>query len=256
MTALLRAEWRKVMTIRLWWGMLLGAMALAALGVVAQIASNVSRSGREFALPLSVSATQKSIAASAASAYLFSVVVGIILITTEFRHFTSRPTFLIEPRRGLVILAKMLVAALVGVVYGVVCAATTAAIMVPWLGALGVTIHWTDGGVLESLLSAIVVIAIFAVVGIGVGVLVRNQIAAVIGALAYLFVIEPLIQIIPIVKSVYPYLPGAAAGAITGVARGAGASLLTPWLGALVLLGWGLLFAALGWILTIRRDIP
>jgi ABC-2 type transport system permease protein len=256
MTALLRAEWRKVTTVKLGWGMLLGAMALTALGVVAQIASNGSRGGGEFALPLSASATQKSIAASAASAYLFSVVVGIILITTEFRHFTSRPTFLIEPRRGRVIVAKMLVAGLVGVVYGLVCAATTAAIMVPWLGALGVTIHWTDGAVLESLLSAIVVIAIFAVVGIGVGVLVRNQIAAVIGALAYLFVIEPLIQIIPVVKSVYPYLPGAAAGAITGVGRAAGSSLLNPWVGALVLLGWGLLFAALGWVLTIRRDIP
>jgi ABC-2 type transport system permease protein len=256
MTALLRAEWRKVTTVKLGWGMLLGAMALTALGVVAQIASNGSRGGGELALPLAASATQKSIAASAASAYLFSVVVGIILITTEFRHFTSRPTFLIEPRRGRVIVAKMLVAALVGVVYGVVCAATTAAIMVPWLGALGVTIHWTDGAVLESLLSAIVVIAIFAVVGIGVGVLVRNQIAAVIGTLAYLFVIEPLIQIIPVVKSVYPYLPGAAAGAITGAGRGAGSSPLNPWAGALVLLGWGLLFAALGWILTIRRDIP
>ena len=37
---LLRAEWRKVITVKLGWGMLLGAMALAALGVVAQIASN------------------------------------------------------------------------------------------------------------------------------------------------------------------------------------------------------------------------
>src|SRR6202043_2386826 len=104
--------------------MLLGAMALAALGVVAQIASNGVRGN--ISLPLSAAATQRSIAASASSAYLFSVVVGIILITTEFRHFTSRPTFLIEPRRGLVIVAKMLVAALVGVVYGVVCAATSA----------------------------------------------------------------------------------------------------------------------------------
>jgi ABC-2 type transport system permease protein len=253
MTRLLRSEWRKVTSVKLGWGMLLGAMALAALGVVAQIASNGVRGGVQ--LPLSAAATQKSIAASASSAYLFSIVVGIILITTEFRHFTSRPTFLIEPRRGLVIVAKMLVAALVGIIYGVVCAAMTAAIMVPWLGAKGVTILWIDGGVLQSLLSAIAVIAIFAVVGIGLGVLVRNQIAAVIGALAYLFVLEPLIQIIPVVKDVYPYLPGAAAAAITGSGR-AGSSLLDPWAGAVVLLGWGLLFAVSGWILTIRRDIP
>jgi hypothetical protein len=109
--------------------------------------------------------------------------------------------------------------------------------------------------VVESLLSAIVVIAIFAVVGIGLGVLVRNQITAVIGALAYLFVLEPLIQIIPVVKDIYPYLPGAAASAITGSGRST-SSLLVPWAGGLVLLGWGVLFALSGWIFTIRRDIP
>jgi hypothetical protein len=84
---LLRSEWRKVTTIKLGWGMLLGALALAALGVIAQIASNGARGN--IALPLSDPATQRSITASAGSAYLFSVVVGIILITTEYRHSSS-----------------------------------------------------------------------------------------------------------------------------------------------------------------------
>jgi ABC-2 type transport system permease protein len=221
--------------------------------VVAQIASNGVRGN--VALPLSAAATQKSIAASASSAYLFSIVVGIILVTTEFRHFTSRPTFLIEPRRGLVIVAKLIVAAAVGVIYGLACVALTAAIMVPWLGALGVTIRWVDNGVLLSMVGDVVVIAIFAVVGIGIGVLVRNQIAAVISALVYLFVIEPLIDIIPVVQKAYPYLPGAAAGAITGATRG-NLAHLDALQGGLVLLGWGLLFAVAGWMLTIRRDIP
>jgi ABC-2 type transport system permease protein len=71
----------------------------------------------------------------------------------------------------------------------------------------------------------------------------------------YLFVLEPLIDIIPVVQNVYPYLPGAAAGAITGASRG-NLARLDPLLGGLLLLGWGLLFAAFGWLLTIRRDIP
>jgi ABC-2 type transport system permease protein len=242
---LLRAEWRKVITVKLGWGMLLGAMVLAALGVVAQIASNGVRGSA--ALPLTAAATQKSVAASASSAYLFAVVVGIIIITTEFRHFTSRPTFLIEPRRGLVIVAKILIAALTGVIYGLVCAALTAAIMIPWFAAKGITIGWINYGVLQSLIADIIVIAIFAVVGIGVGVLVRNQIAAVL---------EPLVNIVPVIQNAYPYLPGAAAAAITGATRGAGNSPLTALEGGLVLLGWGLFFAAAGWIFTIRRDVP
>jgi hypothetical protein len=254
MIRLLRAEWRKVTTVKLGWGMLLGAMAIAALFVVVQIASNGA--ARSVALPLTAASTQRSIAATASSAYLFSVVVGIILITTEFRHFTSRPTFLIEPRRGLVIIAKIVVAALVGVIYGIACAVVTAAIMIPWFAAKGITIGWIDNGVLQSLIGDIIVIAIFAVVGIGVGVLIRNQIAAVIGTLIYLFLIEPLVNIVPVVQNAYPYLPGAAAAAITGSTRGLGSSQLDALEGGLVLLAWGLLFAAGGWIFTIRRDIP
>jgi ABC-2 type transport system permease protein len=254
MINLLRAEWRKVTTVKLGWGMLLGAMGVSALFVVAEIASNGAT--RSVALPLTDPGTQKAIAATASTAYLFSIVVGIILITTEFRHFTSRPTFLIEPRRGLVIVAKIIVAAVVGVIYGVACASVTAAVMIPWFAAKGITIGWISYGVLQSLIGDIIVIAIFAVVGIGLGVLIRNQIAAVIGALVYLFVLEPLVNIVPVIQNVYPYLPGAAAAAITGASRGLGSSQLDALQGGLVLLGWGLLFAAGGWIFTIRRDVP
>jgi hypothetical protein len=250
---LLRSEWRKVTTTKLWWGMLLGAMALAALGVAGQIGSNGSRGNP--AAPLSTAVTQKAIAASAAGGFLFSVVLGIILLTTEFRHFTSRPTFLLEPRRGRVVLAKMLVAGVVGLGYGIACAVIATAIMVPWLGAKGITIGWTANGVLQSLVSGVLVVGIYAIVGIGIGVLFRNQIAAVIGALAYLFVAEPLISIIPVVKDIYRFLPGAAANALTGGGR-TSTDLLSAWQGGLLLLGWGLFFAGLGWLLTVRRDIP
>src|ERR1700694_5265628 len=127
MTRLLRAELRKVFTTKLWWGMLLGAVGFAALGVVGQIASNGTTGNPT--PPLSSPETQRSIVSSASSGYLFSIIVGIILMTTEFRHFTSRPTFLIEPRRGRVIISKLVVAAGLGVAYGGACATLTGAIV-------------------------------------------------------------------------------------------------------------------------------
>ncbi len=253
MSGLLRSELRKVLTTRLWWGMLLGAMAFAALGVVSQVlADGVANNP---AGPLSSAATQRNILSSADSGYIFSAIVGIILVTTEFRHFTSRPTFLLEPRRARVVAAKLVVAAGVGLLYGVCCVAVSLVIAVPWLSALHVGIDWTGNGLVVVLLGALVVIAVFAVVGLGVGVLFRNQVAAVISALAYLFVLEPLAAVIPVVKDGYRFLPGAAAAALTGVQRPQ-TVLLAGWQGGLVLLGWGLLFAVAGWILTLRRDIP
>jgi hypothetical protein len=253
MIALLRSELRKVATIKLWWGMLLGSAAFAGLSVVAQIATNGLKNNP--AAPLNSAVTQRSIFSSAVSGYIFSVVVGIILITTEYRHFTSRPTFLLEPRRARVIGAKLLVAAGVGLLYGVACVAVSLAITVPWLSAKGIPIGWQANGLIVVMVGALGVVAIFAVVGVGVGVLFRNQIAAVITTLAYLFVIEPLIAVIPIVKEGYRYLPGAAGDALTGVSRNQ-TLLLANWQGGLLLLGWGLLFAMLGWVITVRRDIP
>jgi ABC-2 type transport system permease protein len=252
-TRLLRSEVRKVTTTRLWWGMMLGSMAFAAVGVIGQIASNGVRNNP--APPLSSAVTQRAVFSSSVSAYLFSAIVGIILITTEFRHFTSRPTFLLEPRRGRVIAAKLVVAAGVGLLYGIACGAVALAIAVPWLSAKGVHIDWVANGLVVSMVGALVVIAIFAVVGVGVGVVFRNQVAAVISTLAYLFVLEPLVSVIPVVKDAYRYLPGAAAAAVSGAAR-QGVTLLTNWEGGLLLLGWGLLFALAGWILTVLRDIP
>lgn len=256
MIRLLRAELRKVLTTKLWWGMLLGAVGFAALGVVAQIASNGTAGNPT--PPLSSPVTQRSIVSSASSGYLFALIVGIILVTTEFRHFTSRPTFLIEPHRGRVVVSKLMVSAAVGLAYGIACAAITVAIMVPWLGAKQVTIDWTNNDLLLVMARVVAVIAIYAVVGIGVGVLVRNQIAAVIGALAYLLVLESLIALIPGVKDVYKFLPGGAATALigAGVARRGGIDLLGPWQGGLLLLAWGLAFTVSGYIITVRRDIP
>jgi len=77
----------------------------------------------------------------------------------------------------------------------------------------------------------------------------------VISALAYLFVVEPLLAVIPVVKEVARYLPEASADALIGFTRN-GVTLLSPLQGGVLLLGWGLLFAVLGWLLTVRRDIP
>jgi len=112
-----------------------------------------------------------------------------------------------------------------------------------------------DNDLILVTLGVLLVVSVFAVLGIGVGVLIRNQVAAVIGALVYLFVVEPLLAVIPGVSDIARFLPEASADALIGFTRN-GVQLLSPWQGGLVLLGWGLLFALLGGILTVRQDIP
>lgn len=254
MSRLIRAEVRKVFSTKLWWGMLIGAFAFTALGAVATI---LGAGGNQSGIPpLSDPATQRQAFGASGAAVIFVLIIGIIGMTTEYRHFTSRPTFLIEPRRGRVVLAKLVTYASVGLVYSVLCAGLAVAIVVPWLSAKGVDVSLTSNGIPRTLATTVLSVAILGVIGVGLGVLVRNQIVAVIGGLAYLFVLEPLIRVIPYVKDAYKFLPGGANEALTQANTQANTDLLNAWAGGTVLVCWGLLFAIMGTVLTVRRDIP
>jgi ABC-2 type transport system permease protein len=105
----------------------------------------------------------------------------------------------------------------------------------------------------------IVAAAIYGIFGVGLGALLRNQVAAVVGLVIYLFVAEPILSSIPKVRAAYPYLPGGAASALTQTtdpdATPGGYTLLHAWQGGVLLLAYGIVFAVLGSLLTVRRDV-
>lgn len=110
---------------------------------------------------------------------------------------------------------------------------------------------------LATLGRAAIAVTLYALLGVGIGAVVRNQIAAVIGSLAFLLIIENVFAVIPTVNRAYAFLPGPAAGALVGsTAPAIGGVQLTSLEGGLVCLGWGVLLAVCGWLVTMRRDIP
>jgi ABC-2 type transport system permease protein len=106
---------------------------------------------------------------------------------------------------------------------------------------------------LQTLGASGLVLTVFAVLGVGLGALMRNQVGAIVGALVYLYVIEPIISAIGVLQGAYKWLPGGAVQAITSDFQAP--DLLEPWQGVLLLLGYGLLAAVLGTLLAVRRDV-
>ena len=100
----------------------------------------------------------------------------------------------------------------------------------------------------------VAVLAVFGLIGVGLGALVRDQVATVVGLLIYLFVGEPVLTNIPALGSWTMYLPGAAANGLTQVAQ-SGLEFLDPWKGGIVLAAYGGGFAAVGTWLSMRRDV-
>lgn len=254
MTAgLLRSEWRKVMTTRMVIGLTIAALAFTALNVVALILV----SGTQGAPSLTDEATVRTVFASAGSASVIVLVLGIISMTTEYRHMTITSSFLATPRRGRVVAAKMAVNAVVGMLVGLLC----------WVLAVGLgaamlplkehaPVPW--GSVVQIGGGVLLAFAIYGLVGVAVGALLRNQVAAILIAVVWVLLVEALI--VAFLPAVGRWLPGGAANAVlqAGVDSGTGAGslqLLPVWGGAAVLLAYGVVFAALAAATTLRRDI-
>jgi len=253
MMRLIRAEVRKLATIRLWLWILLAAAAWTA-GYTALAVGFSGRPG-SLTLPLTGAAGQHALLAiGAGGAGPLVAILGAIGMTTEYRHRTAAATFLATPRRGRAVTAKLATCLLAGAGYGLLCDLLSLAVAVPWLAARGIHLPLAGNGNLAVLAAVIVSASVFAVAGAGLGALAGGQLATVTSLLIYLYVAEPLLTHIAALHDWTAYLPGVAADALTQATQ-AGVTLLAPWLGGIVFAAWAAALAAAGTLRTLRRDI-
>ncbi len=254
MNALVRAEWTKLFTTRTWLGMLLGACALAGgFAALFTALAGQEQNGGQPGLPAVGTPEYAEVVFSvAANAAVLLLILGIIGMTQEYRHRTATPTFLTTPRRGRVVVAKLLAYAAAAVPIALLVLAVVVAVVTVFAGARG-TAPSLNGENLQTLGAAGLVLVVYAVIGVGIGALLRNQVGAIVGALVYLYVIEPIIASIGAIQGAYKWLPGGAVQAVTSDFQAP--DLLEPWQGGLLLLAYGLVAALLGTLLAVRRDV-
>jgi ABC-2 type transport system permease protein len=254
MTRLVRAEWTKLFTTRVWIGLLLGGCAMAG-GFAALFTGFAGQGGQngQALPPIGSSAYEQAAFAVSANATVLLLILGIIGMTQEYRHRTATPTFLVSPRRGRVVAAKLTAYALAAIPFALLIIATNVLVVEVYAGARGAAPS-LSGDNLRVLGGAFAALVIYAVIGVGVGALLRNQVGAIVGALVYLFVVEGIvIRAIPAIAPAFKWLPGGALEAMTATLNDT--ELLEPWQGGLLLLGYGLVAAVLGTFLAVRRDV-
>ncbi|MGH2720013.1 MAG: ABC transporter permease [Actinomycetota bacterium] len=248
MTRLVRTELLKIRTARLTYGLLGVALVMTVLSVAGAILT----AGLPGTFATDSPAFVRSVAAAAWSGGTFVLILGILSITGEFRHGTVTSTFLVTPRRGRVVVAKMVAGALVGLLFSVVACALTVAVALPWLGARGIDVR-VGPDVVPVLLGVVATTTIYGMVGVGLGALVRNQVAAVVTALVWTSVLEGVA--VMLLAEVGRWLPGGAVQALFGTGTPSGGTLLPGWGGALLLVAYGLAFALAGSRFVLRRDV-
>jgi ABC-2 type transport system permease protein len=246
MTQLVRAELAKLRTTRTTPALLAAMIGFAILTVIFV----VTVSGTQGNPPLDASSLRHLIAAPSRVVSGTALLVGILALAGEFRHQTITQTFLITPNRGRVVASKLAAGALVGLVFAATSTVAVLAVGLPWLAAKGVPIQLT-GAVGQKVAGVLAAAALSGLLGVAIAALVRNQIVAVVGVLLWFLVVEGILPAVLHTPTLPRWLPGGAAAALTDP----GGRYLSMWAGGLLLAGYGLVLAAIGSRLTLRRDI-
>ncbi len=237
---LLHSEWLKLWTTRTTWVML--GIALLGEGLFAGLYVGLA--------PLDEIGEIETVATGTGLLLVMLLVLGVLIATTEFRHGTASSTFLVSPRRYPVLLGKLGAALLVGLLAGILYVAVNAGLALPLFSGRGGELPPTSD-LVEVYAGVVVSYPLICAFGLGVGALVRNQVGAILAAIAFFFILSPLPELLP--GSYGDYFPAQAIGSLHGSSEGNGS--LTQVSGGFVFAAWALGLWALGTLLICRRDL-
>jgi ABC-2 type transport system permease protein len=181
---------------------------------------------------------------------LFAALLGAMSITSEIRHGTIRPTLLVTPRRGHVVAAKVEVSLLIGASLGLAASAVASGVGVAALRARGIDVR-LDGGDYALLVGGgTAASALWAMIGVGIGAVVRDQVPTLVGISAWLMFVEGLFG--GNLADVSRFAPGTLGMAVSGQEPD---TLLAPALSLLLLAAYAAAAAVAGSLATLRRDV-
>ena len=263
----IKSEFRKFFTTRLWWGMAIamfigGALFAVILGFVLTIepTQEAIDAGQPTGDALQIANSVYT--AGLTIGYTLTLVIGIMQIGSEYRHKTVTSTFLSTPRRVRVMLAKVVALLGIGALYGLISligSVVAGAIVLQSRGAD----PFPSTQIFRALALSLLVLGLWALIGLGVGILIPNQVAALLIAVGVAWIIEPLAGFALGFwdfgrDHIVNFLPSQATNAmVSGVTQGGenAAQPLSWWAAALVLVGYAAVLSAIGTWRTVRQDI-
>jgi ABC-type transport system involved in multi-copper enzyme maturation permease subunit len=182
-------------------------------------------------------------------------VLGVLLITGEYSTGMIRSTFAAVPKRLPVLWAKAGVYSLVALAVAVPSTVIAFFAGQAFLSSQHIDIAFSHAGVPGAVLGSALYLTLVGLFGLGLGAILRNTAAGIASFAAIMFVIPPLVSILPAstANAIDPYLPSNAGSAIMKI--GHQAHTLSPWVGLAVFAGYAALSIGVAAVLLRRRDV-
>lgn len=261
----IRSELRKFFTTRLWWGMAIGIFvagaAFAALfGFL--LTGDQAGAGGPGGVPTG-DATQIAntvYVGGISVGYLLLLTIGVLQIGAEYRHKTISGTFLTTPKRLQAMLAKVVALLGIGALYGLISLLGSVSV-----GAVVLSLRDQDafpsGTIVRTLALSLLVLGLWALIGLGIGILIPNQVAALLIGIGVAWIVEPLLGFAMTFwefgrDHLAQFFPSSATNAVIDAVQNSPDEVrLQWWAAALVLAGYAALLSGFGIWRTTRSDI-
>ncbi len=244
---LIRSELRKLTTTKMPW-VFVGVLAgIAAINASAVIWGTDFDGSKAF---IATAEDQQSLMSFASNAIMIAGLFGAIAVAREHGYQTVIPTFLAEPRRHRSVAAQLSAVSIGGGLIGLVGAALTIAAVALALPTTDYDFLVSTGSVTRVLLASTFAGTAGAVLGAGLGAIVRNTGGAVTAAVLVLIIAPPLI--VQLINDAISWIPSTLGTVLSGVAIDTDISTLSA---AFALAVWALVPAAIGLAVVMRRDI-
>ena len=257
MSGTLRAELRKITTTRLWWILLICVVVLSG-GYAAGVALLQPGGGAAFGDPGIVRSVYNG---GNPVARVLALVLGVATMGSEYRHQTLAATYLATPRRTRVLLGKAASLLLFGLLYGVASVLAGVVVAVPFLLVNDGSFFFDRADTWRSLILGVGSLALWTMIGMGIGILIKNMLVAMLVGISFAYLVEPILALVFYLRDwdlALNLLPTGATNAMLGITSPVLFASDDPfawWQGALVLAAWCLLPAVVAVLSTVRRDV-
>jgi len=245
MSRLVRSELRKLTSTKLPLAFLGALLVIAALNAFAVVAGTDMDGSKAF---IATEVDQQSLIAFAFNAFMGAGLFGAIAVARDYGHHTVVPTFLASPRRHRAVIAQVSAVAIGG---GALSLAGAGLIVV----AVAASLPTTELGFLVSIgnVARVVAAAGFAgvsgaVLGAGIGALVRN-VGGAVTLTVFVFIVAPPL-VVQLASGTASWMPANLANVISGTVDD-----VSELAAVLALVAWAAVPSLLGLVSVRVRDV-
>lgn len=190
----LRHEWIRLRSVRSTWVLLLGALTAAGL-VALVVARDITSGGQSLHDPEDVVSllTGSSGVGPLSFTALFAGLIGVLALGQEYRHGQMQTTLTAIPRRGTLLLAKLVVVALFAAVTAAFAVAVAYTVGRAEIGRPFDTSLLWDGSTPRALGGFVALVVLTSLFGVALAGIVRSIPVAAVVLIALPVLVEPLL---------------------------------------------------------------